>query len=126
MASNLATIAKALLASTKEPSAELCSAVSRLHLLIIFNIVKYDKAWSFATPLTATNLLLGPSGNKTKLMPVVALDDDVSFLVRDETFNFKVPDDIFVLSEFVGDIAQVFDGHVFARTDNNHVVIGTE
>jgi hypothetical protein len=65
--------------------------------------------------------LLRPAGDETKLIPVFALHDNVSFLVRNELADFEVTDDILVLAKLGGDVAKVFNSHVFASAYENDV-----
>src|ERR1700679_4194143 len=74
---NFATVSKSLLDGSKEPSTELCSTILVLHLLIIFQIVTYDKARPTASPLSTSDFLLRAARKNTKLVPVGAFDDDV-------------------------------------------------
>jgi hypothetical protein len=126
MAANLPAIAKCLLAGSEEPAAELPTAVSRLHLLIILNVVKYDKAWAATVPLPTTYLLFSATGDDPEQIPIDAGHDNISFLTSDEFFDFKVSADIFVFSEFICYVSQVLNSHILTAANEDDVGLNPE
>jgi hypothetical protein len=90
-------------------------------LFIILNIVKYDKAWAASVPLATTYLLLSTARDDTELIPIDALDDDISFLTNLEFFNFELSNDVVVFAELIGNVSQMLDRHIFAGADQDYV-----
>ena len=58
------------------------AAFLALDLFIIFNVVTEDETWASTFPLFSTDLLFPTTSDKTELVAIGALQDNVSFLIR--------------------------------------------
>src|SRR5271170_5179367 len=108
------TISESLFARAEKPASKFFSPVSVLNLFIILKIVSNNESRPTAIPLSSTNLLFSSSSNDSELMSVSALNNNICFLISKEVFDFEVTDKILVVTEFVGDVVEVFDSHFFA------------
>ena len=109
MYSYLATASESRYGSTVKPPSKLVAALFVFNLLIILQVVTYDKARAHATPLAATKFLLRTSGNDTELLAIFELHHDFSFRGSLELFDFEVLDELFVFRQLPGYITQVFN-----------------
>src|SRR5712671_2894106 len=116
---NLAAVAQGLLARAEEPSAEFAAAILGFDLLVVLEIIADDQARTLPVPLAAADLLLCAAGDEAEFVAVDALDNDVGLLVSDELEDLEISDDVFVLAELIGYVAEVFDRHLFARADDD-------
>jgi hypothetical protein len=90
-------------------------------LLVIFKIIAHNKARSLSSPLTTTDFLLRPAGEDSELVAIRAVNDDIGFLVLDEPFDLEMGDEGLIFPEFICNISQMLNSHLFACADYNHI-----
>lgn len=105
MDSNSSAVTEGLLTGSEEPSGEFLTSIFILHLFIILEIVSDDKPGTLAVPFTASNLLLRASRQYPELGTVRPFDNDVGFLLLEESLDLEVSDEFFILTKLRGDVA---------------------
>jgi hypothetical protein len=123
---NLSSVTQSLFAGSEEPTTELTTAVSVLNLLVVFKVVADEEARAMAMPLATTNFLFSATREEAEFMTILAPNDNVSLLVRDELVDLEVPDKVFVLAEFIGNVTQVLDRHFLGRTYEDDVGLASK
>src|SRR5208283_3938761 len=123
---NKAAISKSLLTRSKEPFPIFLTSIFILHLFIIFQIVADNETRPASIPLAASYLLFSSASNDSKLMTIGTLHDDVGLLVSEEALYLEVADEVFVLSQFVGYVAEMLDGHFFTSANDDEVGLCSE
>jgi hypothetical protein len=126
VASNLSTVTKSLDNSSVEPAREFLSALFVLDLFIVFDIVKDNKAWTAAHPLTTADLLFSASSKDSECIPIRALHHYVSFLILDKALDLEVSNEIIVFAKLVSDVAKMLDGGLLRGADQDNIAFRPE
>lgn len=116
------SVSKCLFARPEKPSSKFFTAILRLDLFILFDIVTDNKTRSVSLPFLSSDTLLSASSNNTELIPIRALNDDIHLLVGDKALDLKVTTQIVILLEFTSDVSKVFDSQFFCGSDNHYVL----
>ena len=95
-------------------------------MFVFLQVIAQDQARPLAVPLDAAHLLTGTLRDEAAFVAILEPDDDVRLGVSRELVDLKVANDVFVLAQFLSDVAQVLDCQVLGGGDDDDVIFDAE